>query len=117
MGIHVLSKIPIDIAKFLELLNPEFYTGHAFRRSTASAMAESGASSILMRTHFNWKSEATAMKYVESTDAQKLKISDFIQHNENEKKMVTKAKDFHFNLQNCTNFVFNMESEFNGHNG
>ena len=63
MGIHVLSKIPMDIAKFLRLSNKESYTGHAFRRSTASAMAESGATTSFMRTHFNWKSEATAMKY------------------------------------------------------
>ena len=64
MGIHILSKIPMDIAKYLGLLHTESYTGYAFRRSAATVMAESGASSTLMRTHFNWKSETTATKYI-----------------------------------------------------
>jgi len=117
MGIHVLSKIPMEIAKFLGLSNKESYTGHAFRRSTASAMAESGATTSLMRTHFNWKSEATAMKYIESSDTQKLKVADFIQGNN--KCIPTKEstiKHFHFNIQNCNNFVFNLGPEFDGHN-
>jgi len=113
MGIHVLGKIPMQIAKFLELSNPDSYTRHAFRRSTASAMAESGASTTLMRTHFNWKSEATAMKYIESTNTQKLKISDFIQPNITEKSSETTVKHFHFNIQNCNNFFINMGSEIN----
>jgi len=121
MGIHILGKIPIEIAKYLQLPNSESYTGHAFRRSTASAMAESGASTALMRTHFNWKSESTSMKYIESTDTQKLKISDFIQGNNksistNEIPKDTSVKNFHFNIQNCHNFVLNMGSELDNNN-
>jgi len=97
----------MKIAKFLRLSTKESYTGHAFRRSTASGMAESDATTSFMRTHFNRKSEATAMKYIESSDTHKLKVADLIQGNN---------KCIHFNIQNCNNFVFNLGPEFDAHN-
>ena len=73
-----------------------------------------------MRTHFDWKSEATATKYVESTDTQKLKIADFIQGNNKciptkETTMET-VEDIYYNIRNWKNFVLNLGSAFDANN-
>jgi integrase len=36
IGINTMGKVPKTIAAFLELPNPELYTGHCFRRSSAT---------------------------------------------------------------------------------
>ena len=39
---NTLAKIPFEIATFLGLENPKTYTGHCFRRSSATSLADSG---------------------------------------------------------------------------
>ena len=39
MGHNIVSKVPSDMAKRLQLENPECYTFHSFRRSAATAAA------------------------------------------------------------------------------
>jgi hypothetical protein len=34
VGKHTISKIPYEMAKFLQLTNPIQYTGHSFRRTS-----------------------------------------------------------------------------------
>lgn len=41
--VNTFTKIPYEIAKFLHLENPELYTGHCFRRSSATLLADTGA--------------------------------------------------------------------------
>lgn len=43
IGINSFSKIPSLIARYLKLEQPHLYTGHCFRRSSASIVSESGA--------------------------------------------------------------------------
>uniref|UniRef100_A0A6P7FZ84 Uncharacterized protein LOC114335748 n=1 Tax=Diabrotica virgifera virgifera TaxID=50390 RepID=A0A6P7FZ84_DIAVI len=43
VGINTFSKIPSVISKFLKLEHPHLYTGHCFRRSSASILCDSGA--------------------------------------------------------------------------
>ena len=45
MGRNMVSKVPSDMAKRLHLENPGCYTFHSFRRSAATAAADSGATS------------------------------------------------------------------------
>ena len=53
MGIHMLRKISSRIANFLNLPNPELYTGHCLRRSAENTLAEANTSSTAMKQHFN----------------------------------------------------------------
>ncbi|KAF2897134.1 hypothetical protein ILUMI_09055 [Ignelater luminosus] len=46
VGINTFSKIPSNVAKYLSLPNPDHYTGHAFRRSSASLLGDSGGDLI-----------------------------------------------------------------------
>ena len=75
---NMLAKFTVKVAEFLKLPRPETYTDHAIRRSSASIMAASGATTSQLKTHFNWKSEATSLKYIETSDSAKKDISDML---------------------------------------
>lgn len=55
MGKNTLGKISTTVAKYLNLSNPELYTGHGLRRSSA-ILAESGAEITTVKRHGGWKS-------------------------------------------------------------
>ncbi|KAJ8914382.1 hypothetical protein NQ315_017472 [Exocentrus adspersus] len=42
VGVNTFGKIPSEIAAYLQLPNPQLYTGHSFRRSSASILANTG---------------------------------------------------------------------------
>lgn len=117
MGIHFLRKISVKVAEFLQLQNPETYTGHALRRSSATALAETGTSTSVMKKHFNWKNESTALKYIENTKSGKLKISDAMkttisqpstsQSRQMEENNQTIGVQKKFNFVHCNNIVLN----------
>ena len=67
MGYNYLAKIPKDVAEALNLENPGGYTGHSFRRSSATHAAAGGASSVEMRRYYNRKDDTIANKYIEET--------------------------------------------------
>ena len=58
-----------DVAKKIVLENPEAYTGHCFRRTSATMAADGGATPQQMQRAFGWKSVATAQKYVEESES------------------------------------------------
>lgn len=108
MGIHQLSKFTVKVAEYLQLPNPSTYTGHSLRRSTANVMAEAGASTSLMKKHFNWKSESTSLKYVDNTTSGKVSIANMMKSLTSSavasnKENVPKS----LSLENCHNIVIN----------
>lgn len=114
MGIHYLRKISQDIARFLELPNPESYTGHTMRRTSATTLAETGASTSQLKKHFNWKNELTASKYIENTKGSMLKVSDSMnmrKHQFNQPQTSQSAgnptENKTINFVNCSNVVLN----------
>ena len=78
MGINTIGAMPKNIATFLKLPNPELYTGHCFRRSSASLLANNGARMENIKRHGRWKSSVTAEGYIESSLACKNKIANLI---------------------------------------
>lgn len=75
IGINQFGKIPFKIAQFLSLPNPNLYTGHCFRRSSASLLADSGANISAIKRHGGWKSTVVAEGYVENSLANKAETS------------------------------------------
>ena len=69
MGKNTLYGIGKDVATTLNLPNPGTYTGHCFRRSSATIAADSGATTQQLQRAFGWKSASTAQKYVDESDA------------------------------------------------
>lgn len=65
VGINNFSRIPVQIAKYLKLPDPESYTGHSFRRSSATLLANSGGDLLQLKKHGGWKSSTVAEGYVD----------------------------------------------------
>lgn len=78
VGVHTFGKIPSCIAKYLQLPNANSYTGHAFRRSSASLLVEAGADILMLKNHGGWKSTSVAEGYIEDSILRKKEISNKI---------------------------------------
>lgn len=81
IGRHKMSKFPKDIATFLNLANSENYTGHSFRRTSATLLADSGANLVSLKRHGGWKSDKVAEGYIEESKASKREINTQINKN------------------------------------
>lgn len=68
MGKNKLAMVGVDIARMLQLPHPEAYTGHCFRRTSATIAADGGVTTTEMMRHFGWKSAKTAQRYVDNSD-------------------------------------------------
>lgn len=67
VGLNTIGHIPTKIATFLELEEPHLYTGHCFRRSSASILAETGATTREVQDHGGWSSPRVAEGYCEAS--------------------------------------------------
>jgi hypothetical protein len=73
VGVNTIGGIPKKIATALGLSEPANYTGHCFRRSSASLLPDAGADMYTLKRHGGWKSDNVAEGYVE-TSVQNKKI-------------------------------------------
>lgn len=76
IGRNKFAGFPKQIATFLELENPENYTGHCFRRTSATLLADSGANLTMLKRHGGWKSDQVAEGYIEQSIENKSRITD-----------------------------------------
>ncbi|KAJ8949161.1 hypothetical protein NQ318_012910 [Aromia moschata] len=60
VGKNQFYKVPETVANFLQLENPNSYTGHSFRRSSATLLVESGGDLMTVKKHGGWKSSNVA---------------------------------------------------------
>ena len=60
--------VPKLIAYFFELPSAEKYIGPAFRRTSATLLAESGADIAAIQRHGRWKSAQVAQGYVDESE-------------------------------------------------
>ncbi|KAJ8679932.1 hypothetical protein QAD02_015719 [Eretmocerus hayati] len=78
MGINKIGKIPEEIASWLNLDNPETYTGHSFRRTSATWLIDGGGSLEDLKRHGTWKSSTVAEGYIADSIQRKRKMNDTI---------------------------------------
>ncbi|HYT46389.1 MAG TPA: site-specific integrase [Methylomirabilota bacterium] len=78
VGINNFGACPSRVARFLNLPEAEKYTGHAFRRTSATIMANGGMSIDELKRQVGWKSSAVAAGYVEESTVNKVKVSNII---------------------------------------
>lgn len=78
IGRNKFAAMPKEIALFLKLDNPEQYTGHCFRRTSATLLADSGANLTTIKRHGGWRSDQVAEGYIEESVENKSKITDSI---------------------------------------
>lgn len=80
IGVNTMGVIPREIAKFHNLPNIQEYSGHSFRRTSATVLSEKGIGLLELKQHGRWKSSTVAERYVENTVAKMRKTSDMIQN-------------------------------------
>lgn len=78
IGKNKFANMPRQIATYLNLPNMDLYTGHSFRRTSATLLADSGASISTLKRHGGWKSSTVAEGYVEDSVENKTKITSKI---------------------------------------
>lgn len=78
VGINTFGQMPKKIATFLGLENCELYTGHCFRRSSATLLANAGVGMTSLKRHGGWKSATVAEGYIQDSMASKCKIAKSI---------------------------------------
>lgn len=74
IGINTIGQMPRLIAKFLKLPHPELYTGHCFRRSSVSHLANNGGDLVTIKRHGGWKSSAVSDGYIDASLKRKIEV-------------------------------------------
>ncbi|XP_044594033.1 uncharacterized protein LOC123271707 [Cotesia glomerata] len=83
IGKNTITEIPKKIAEFLKLPNASSYTGHSFRRTSATLLANAGANLTTLKQHGGWRSSSVAEGYIENSLYNKTKIFNHIVNSEN----------------------------------
>lgn len=78
MGKNKFEGAPRLIAKFLNLPDVEKYTGHSFRRSSATMLVNAGADLLTLKAHGGWKSDSSAQRYIHNSVNRKRRIGNMI---------------------------------------
>ncbi|KAK9730336.1 Phage integrase family [Popillia japonica] len=78
VGNNTFRKCPSTIARYLNLIDAHKYTGHAFRRTSATIMANEGMNVDEVGRQVGWKSSSTASGYIEESITNKLEVSKLI---------------------------------------
>ncbi|XP_074100309.1 uncharacterized protein LOC141528254 isoform X2 [Cotesia typhae] len=80
IGRNKIGQIPKIIAEYLKLTDPQKYTGHCLRRTSATLISNSGASVTMLKQLGRWKSATIAEAYVENSLLNRQNIFDKITH-------------------------------------
>ncbi|KAJ3644169.1 hypothetical protein Zmor_026841 [Zophobas morio] len=72
---NTFGKIPRKIATFLKLENPAKYTGHSFRRSSATLLVNAGGDITSLKRHSGWESTKVAESYIQESFGERVKIA------------------------------------------
>jgi hypothetical protein len=75
VDINNIGSIPSKIATFLNFPNPSQYTGHCFRRSSATLLANRGGDLLTLKRHGGWKSGTVAESYVADSLKRKINVA------------------------------------------
>lgn len=78
IGRNKFLGIPKSIAVYLNLAEPQLYTGHSFRRTSATLLADAGGDILTLKRHAGWRSSSAAEGYVQDSIASKRKIGGLI---------------------------------------
>lgn len=78
VGLQKIGVIPKEIARYLKLPNAEQYTGHCFRRTSATLLVDAGAGLTALKRHGGWKSSSVAESYIDDSIVNKIEVANKI---------------------------------------
>ena len=82
IGKNTIAQYPSVVAKYLNLENPESYTGHCIRRSASTILADSGkVDKITLKRAGRWKSDVVCDGYIEESKHSKKVIANALASN------------------------------------
>ena len=64
IGINKFGSMPKEVAVYLNLPNADGYTGHSFRRTSATLLVDAGGDITTLKRHGGWKSNSVAEGYI-----------------------------------------------------
>lgn len=108
VGVNKLGNVPKQIAAYLKLKNPELYTGHCFRRSSATLLVDAGGDITTLKRHGGWRSSTVAEGYIDESVTNKMQIANKILHavTDSSSSLTTlpspSPKDVQTNIENQT---------------
>ncbi|KAI4464162.1 phage integrase-related [Holotrichia oblita] len=79
MGHNTISTSAIKVATYLKLPDANNYTGHSFRRTSATILADNRGDILSLKRHGGWKSSTVAEGYVEDSITDKKRIASMVQ--------------------------------------
>lgn len=123
IGKNKFSSTPQKIAEFLKLPFPKEYTGHSFRRSSATMLVDAGATMPTLKRHGGWKSDAVAEGYIEQSIKNKTDVGNLLSNmmsgQSSPKRLKIQNESLHknnINLESSTNDESLQERNFNFEN-
>ncbi|KAK5645176.1 hypothetical protein RI129_006476 [Pyrocoelia pectoralis] len=78
VGINKFGSMGKTIATYLNLPYPHLYTGHCFRRSSATILVDAGGDITTLKRHGGWKSTTVAESYIDDSIQNKINVSEKI---------------------------------------
>lgn len=78
IGKNKFADIGRQIAKYLNLPNPQSYTGHCYRRSSATLYIDGGGDITGLKRHGGWRSTQVAEGYIDQSMRNKTTTADTI---------------------------------------
>jgi integrase len=82
VGINKIGETPSLIAKFLQLADIKAYTGHSFRRTSATLLVDARGDITNLKRHGGWKTSSIAEGYIADSTENKIKLANLISSNE-----------------------------------
>jgi integrase len=112
IGKHKVAEYPKKVAEYLQL-SPEGYTGHRWRRTTATILSETDISLMQFKNAGGWHSDKVCQDYVEESKREKLQISARIslcEESSTESRKRSRAEEvqppnpttIHVDMSNCS---------------
>lgn len=87
IGINTIGGFPYEIARYLNLPYSTQYTGHTFRRTAATLVAEEGGSLLQIKRLGGWKGNQVVEGYIDSTTRNQIQIANLISNDQNGKQI------------------------------
>lgn len=75
VGINKITETAKEIARYLSIPNFNEYSSHSFRRSSATALVESGVDILTLKRHGRWRSDQVAERYVAESVSHQVSVA------------------------------------------
>lgn len=89
IGINKLGGMAKQVASYLRLPNTHLYTGHCFRRTSATLQVDAGGDILTLKRHASLRSATITEDHVDDSLQNKTEVSNSAEHSENQVKINT----------------------------